>query len=332
MEVESFSDVKNMWIMCGIDRSCKCEVLRKLISLGYNKHRIGKLLGLGGSRLRRWLNECKLISPDINAAIKHRKEDIEAGEAYDMWKMCGDDVTCRCKTLEDLVGRGLSRNTIRRVLGGMSSTRLTAWLKRCNLANAKLPYIDADAAYLLGALLGDGGMYHCKRPGGTTEYRLVWTQKDDEYLNHSIVPRLARICSKLGVSPKIQIYHNKSRHEVRISCKKLYKYFSSLRENLKVLSNVDWFMAHFIRGFYDAEGRKSIEKVEIYNTNKELLEHIAKFLTRQNLRFKMYIRIKGRRRPLYVLVLKKGDVVKFYRMIAPEHPKLNSKLPLILSP
>ena len=52
-------------------------------------------------------------------------------------------------------------------------------------------------AYLLGALVGDGGLYSEKRGNGSTEYRVVWTSKDRVYLEAEIVPRIIEVmCSE----------------------------------------------------------------------------------------------------------------------------------------
>lgn len=295
------------WRGC-LDEECRCRVLRRLVDAKLSFSAIRKALGgVSAVRLRRWLDRCGI-----------RLGKTPTGKVHVVDTAHGDI----CESLREMVSSGMSRNAMRRALGNLSSRRLEKLMERCGVTAPRLPYIDADAAYLLGALLGDGGMYTEKRSNGSTEYRVVWTQKQLEYLENSIRTRLERLMGKLGTKAKIQVYYSYGRHEMRVSNKQLYDYFSTLRNLLNMLLGLDWFAVYFIRGFYDAEGRKSNRVARLYNSNRDILEGIREFLSRHGIETALYIGDK--KTPTYILEVRSRHVSRFFSIVRPEHPKFPS--------
>ncbi len=301
------------WRGC-LDEECRCRVLRRLVDAKLSFSAIRKALGgVSAVRLRRWLDRCGI-----------RLGKTPTGKVHAIDTAHGDI----CGSLRDMVGSGMSRNAMRRALGNLSSRRLEKLMERCGVAAPRLPYMDADAAYLLGALLGDGGMYTEKRSSGSTEYRVVWTQKQLEYLENSIRPRLERLMGKLGIRAKVQLLKVGRRYEICVGSKSLYRYFETLKGGINQLANIDWFMRFFTRGFYDAEGRKSLETMEIYNTDRSILQLIQDYLKRHDISSSLLLKEPAkpgiRNKAIYVLRVDKRHKNSFMNIVSPEHPKLNS--------
>jgi hypothetical protein len=81
--------------------------------------------------------------------------------------------------------------------------------------------IDQISAYLLGWIVGDGGLYKLNYSGGRTEYRVVITQKDLSTATRCLVPLFKSLCSMLNVTSKVRVIPGSTRVEVRVSSKKL---------------------------------------------------------------------------------------------------------------
>ncbi len=185
-----------------------------------------------------------------------------------------------------------------------------------------LSMIEPYVAYLLGAL-ADGGCYKLSYKRKRSEYRCVWTQRELEWLEKSVVPRLVKLREKLGIEPKIKVYKGRTRYEARISSKALYEYMKNaskeLDEALKRCSTR--VITYWIRGLYDAEGDKSCKRIRIWSSNKTLLEKV-----RMGLRC-IGIDSNGpyvddKRHSVYVLEIPSKHRRKFLIIIRPEHPRI----------
>ena len=91
--------------------------------------------------------------------------------------------------------------------------------------------IDQISAYLLGWIVGDGGLYKLSYSRGRTEYRVVVTQKDLSTATRCLVPLFKSLCSMLNVTSKVRVTGS-TRAEVRVSSKKLYEHFTTLLTRL----------------------------------------------------------------------------------------------------
>ena len=149
-----------------------------------------------------------------------------------------------------------------------------------------------ELSYILGALLGDGCIYHWKK---NNSY-LVHILGEDEF-TQKYAQKLS-IC----IDKKINNHFYKSKY-LKLGCKvwfvsinheKLFFLFKSIREDLTIVLNLmkkDRFRENalqFIEGFFDAEGCVKIIKepvriipkicLDICCTNFEVLELIRKLL------------------------------------------------------
>ena len=88
--------------------------------------------------------------------------------------------------------------------------------------------IDQISAYLLGWIVGDGGLYKLSYSGGRTEYRVVVTQKDLSTATRCLAPLFESLCSMLNVASKVRILTGSTRVEVRVSSKRLYEHYLAL--------------------------------------------------------------------------------------------------------
>ena len=85
--------------------------------------------------------------------------------------------------------------------------------------------IDQISAYLLGWIVGDGGLYKLSYSGGRMEYRVVVTQKDLSTVTRCLAPLFESLCSMLkligswlrefGIE-KFSIYLDDKRHGVYV--------------------------------------------------------------------------------------------------------------------
>ena len=148
----------------------------------------------------------------------------------------------------------------------------------------KLIYND-KLLYVLGALLGDGCLYHWK-----TNYYFVLLMGDERFT----AKYADRVTSCTGIKSKN--YINRSQNVWFVKCNNLWLYslFKKIREDLGHLEelikqNGECSALFFIEGFFDAEGcvkiikekvRRKTPKIclDITNTNFEILELVRKLL------------------------------------------------------
>ena len=170
-------------------------------------------------------------------------------------------------------------------------------------------------AYLLGALVGDGGLYSEKRGNGSTEYRVVWTSKDRVYLEAEIVPRIIEVMNVLGAKSKIQLRRSSTRYEVRVSSKALYNHFKALRNRLhQLIREGEEVITAFIKGFYDAEGEKSGKRVRMWNKDRKLLQLVEILLMRLGLN-NVSLYLDDRRHGVYCLEVRARERERFFTLL-----------------
>ena len=151
----------------------------------------------------------------------------------------------------------------------------------------------------------------------------VWTQKEPEWLEKSIMPRLLKLKEKLGIKSKVKLYKGAARYEVRISSKTLYDCLRNASKDIEiaVMNCSTRTITFWIRGLYDAEGDKSGMRIRIWSKDRKLLE-----LVRLGLRC-LDIDVNGpyiddKRHSVYVLEVPSKLREKFLSLIRPEHPKI----------
>ena len=183
--------------------------------------------------------------------------------------------------------------------------------------------VDEISAYLLGWIIGDGGLYHLKYAGSRSEYRVVVTQKDDVVLTQCLASLFKRLCSFLNVTSKVQVYRRGDRAELRISSKRLFEHFKALAARLPDFTGRARLL--FIAGLYMAEGEKSGRRIRLWNKDRSLLELVGRWLGEYGVaEYKIYL--DDRRHGVYVL-----EVPRRYRQqflnILPDPCNLSPKSP-----
>nr|BAD18905.1 rRNA intron-encoded endonuclease [Thermoproteus sp. IC-061] len=172
-----------------------------------------------------------------------------------------------------------------------------------------------SVAYLLGLIVGDGGLYALRYRGGRTEYRVVITQKDEGVVEKAVV-MLEALLRELGLKSRVQVIRGRSRTEVRVSSKALWQFFNN------VLSNLEGFQpserAAFIEGLYDAEGDKSGRRARIWNKNLQLLELVKNWLSEFGIESTIYL--DDKRHGVYVLEVPSPYRDRFFKLIHPPQP------------
>jgi hypothetical protein len=158
--------------------------------------------------------------------------------------------------------------------------------------------IDQISAYLLGWIVGDGGLYKLSYSGGRTEYRVVVTQKDLSTATRCLVPLFKSLCNVLNVTSKVRVIPGSTRVEVRVSSKKLYEHFTTLLTRLPEFTESERRL--FIAGFYTAEGEKSRRRVRVWNKDIQLLKLIGSWLREFGIE-KFSIYLDDKRHVVYVL-------------------------------
>ena len=172
--------------------------------------------------------------------------------------------------------------------------------------------INQVSAYLLGWIIGDGGLYKLNYSGGRTEYRVVVTQKDLSIAMRCLVPLFESLCSLLNVASKVRILTGSTRVEVRVSSKRLYEHFTSLLARLPEFTEREKRL--FIAGFYMAEGEKSGRRVRMWNKNKQLLELLGSWLKEFGIeKFSVYL--DDKRHGVYVLEISNKYRHQFFNII-----------------
>lgn len=202
-------------------------------------------------------------------------------------------------------------------------------------ANIEYPYgrrgevtANPELFYVLGALLGDGCIYHWKKLN-----RHIINLSGEKEFTKKYADKLSK-CTRNKV--KNYINRNNNVWFVNIGNLQLYFLFQQVRRDLKVLLDLlakgdcSKNSLEFIEGFFDAEGCVKIikEKVrktpkicpDICCTNFEVLELIRKLLQEQlNIEARYSIQkadgIKNKKVAYHLRIYKKEFVRKFFENI-----------------
>jgi len=156
--------------------------------------------------------------------------------------------------------------------------------------------VEGLSVYLLGWIIGDGGLYHPRYAGKRSEYRVVVTQKDEAVLTQCLAPLFETLCNLLNITAKVRVYRRSNRAELRISSKRLYEHFKTLAIRLPDFTKHARLL--FIAGLYMAEGEKKGKRIRVWNKNKNLLELVGRWLREYRIEHKIY---DDKRHGVYVL-------------------------------
>ncbi len=235
------------------------------------------------------------------------------------------------EVLEELYSnQRLSQRAVARKLG-IGHTTVRKYLKRYGIATLERDIFEwnEDAAYILGALLGDGCAY-MSHNGKSAKMHRVDLGVGDEIFARRVFDAALRI----GLRPhwyKPQVLTNSiktyTRYKVGFLSKKLYQMVRDLRaEPFGLLDLVkDTKQASFLlAGFYDAEGHHHTKSsrwyyLQISNTNVPLLSVMNLMLKKIDLDFRLRLvrKEQGNWKPLYRLVsTKHADIDSFLETVS----------------
>lgn len=159
---------------------------------------------------------------------------------------------------------------------------------------------SSQLAYLIGAVLGDGSVFHYGKnywvTVSATDYGFIYTVQQCFLTIINKLPKISRVDQK-----RISLHCKKHIFRIQVANKSLFALLSKPLKELKPF--IEAYRADFLRGFFDAEGsawfvdrkiktktvvkngvthyvnRHSREAVIKYcNTNKELLEYVRQLL------------------------------------------------------
>lgn len=185
-------------------------------------------------------------------------------------------------------------------------------------------------SYLIGVYFGDGTIYKYKITGDHkkyTRFKFELTVNDEEFRN-KVAEILKTTLRNTTYSNKINGYYR-----CQIVCKKLYDFL-----NQKVTAHttiIQKYPSNFLRGFFDSEGgiyfeyKTKVFRIRAYNSDKQLLEYIARLLKQKyNITSSIWINVKKGRKSIingistkttkhcYVLqIVRKKDVTEFMEKI-----------------
>lgn len=231
----------------------------------------------------------------------------------------------------ELKGRGFStKEIIEKVRQKFSIPKgtLYCWAEGRNSPLGSIGKLAStkELFYVLGAMLGDGCIYHWRN-----EHQ-VWLIGDERFTK--------KFANKLSVciGGKVKNYKKRKRNYwfVKISNIQLYNLFHDIRRDLQKLTLMiekgDYYenSTEFIEGLFDAEGCVKIikEKVrktpkiclDITNTNKAILD-IARLLLKSTLNIEAHYSIqkadgiKNKQTAYHLRIYKKEYVKKFFETL-----------------
>lgn len=188
----------------------------------------------------------------------------------------------------------------------------------------KFPKIlSDDLAYLFGALR-DGSLVHY-----SYVYEIEYAQKHPAWLEKILAPKIERC---FGIKVTVKQRKNKS-FVIRIRSTAMFaiiKYITQHQANYQstpeiILKSPFELQKHYIAGFYDAEGRKNLNDLNIYqqwyNKTCPPLEDIKKILERRNINSKF--RIKPQNNAfLFTLHIEGKSRRRFLENIPIQHPTI----------
>ncbi len=135
--------------------------------------------------------------------------------------------------------------------------------------------MNSDFAYLLGAS-GDACVYNRE---SKQEYCIEYEQKNPDWLERSVRPRILKIFGKHCAVRK----RKTGLFRIRLYSKKAYSAFKeALERPFKILREPETVRRAYVRGFFDAEGsaprEKTSKRIEFYQKDTRFLRLIHKIL------------------------------------------------------
>lgn len=184
---------------------------------------------------------------------------------------------------------------------------------------ARLRCVNSDFAYVLGAS-GDASIYHRK---AKHEYCIEYEQKNAEWLEYSIRPRVSKL---FGKHPAVK-RRKSGLFRLRLYSKKAYSAFRAVLKHLSsILNEPKAVQRAYVKGFFDAEGSAPREKgrrIEFYQKDKRVLRIIASILRSNGIHSE---KITNSRDVGQLIIRGKVNIRLFQSEIGSEHPKKSAAL------
>jgi len=162
-------------------------------------------------------------------------------------------------------------------------------------------------AYVLGVLRGDGSIYLHKKGA---DIRLTTASRD-------FAESFYRALREINLHP--YMYKDRGKYySVEASSKAFYNWYKELDLPAieKLLDTEDKKIA-FLRGFYESEGWCGRDQVQIYNTDRNLIDLVKRILADLGFDFRISCRYR-QGKPLYTLYKHSRKVVKqFLALVRP---------------
>jgi len=167
----------------------------------------------------------------------------------------------------------------------------------------------ADRKYIAGFIVGDGMLCYDAVRG----YEVKVTDKDKEFIWY-----LANLIHKIyGIFPRVYKDPIANAWRIRVFRKQVYL---AIKHDIELAKREPDH--HFTGGLYDAEGYWNPNKRKLSFTNKDplIIELVSRFLTDQNIRYKLYQRRKGKYN-WYVIETYTLQALKLLSLLDLRHPK-----------
>lgn len=176
--------------------------------------------------------------------------------------------------------------------------------------------MNRHLAYLFGAA-GDATLHYRK---DRAEYSIEYEQKNREWLENSIAPRVLRL---LGKNAKVK-KRKSGLFRLRFYSKGTYCRFKALRARPRPLLRLGrQGKIHFIRGFFDAEGSAPRRngavqyRIEIYQKDREMLGIVSEIIESLGIRTG---KMTNSRDIGLLPIRRKENILSFRKIVSPEHP------------
>jgi len=168
--------------------------------------------------------------------------------------------------------------------------------------------MNSALQYILGAI-EDGCICMNERK---RDYRLIIIQKNREWLEKSLQPRFKE---QFNIQPIIRKRKDEL-WELRVYSKEIVLILNNYIKHLDFLD----LNIHYVAGFYDAEGDKTLRRIRIWCKDARKLNKIAKILSQYGIKYSMYL--DDKKHKVYCLEVSSKYKPKFLKLIPLEHPKV----------
>ena len=169
------------------------------------------------------------------------------------------------------------------------------------------PVVECDLEYLAGVVKGDGTLYYNKK---AREYVVEIYERDYAYVE--ILVEMLRSC---GYNAHVKSYGAYFR--VRVNSALLYNALSSLIPALLESPTVS-----FVRGLLDSDGTfyydRGLPVVELANRDAAVVQAASRLL--HSLGIRHWAGLKGRKKPIYKVVVRGGNALRLLEVVKPLHP------------